>query len=63
VLGSRAGSVALGGVLLLIGLGVGLVMQTMVLAAQNAAEYRDLGAATSSVTILRQIGASAGWPR
>ncbi|MGI5270094.1 MFS transporter [Nonomuraea sp. CA-218870] len=51
---------ALAGALLLIGLGVGLVMQVMVLAAQNAVGHADLGAATSSVTFLRQIGASAG---
>ncbi|MEV0623317.1 MFS transporter [Nonomuraea sp. NPDC050404] len=52
--------VLLGLAMLLTGLGVGLVMQVMVLAAQNAVEYADLGAATSSVTFLRQIGASAG---
>lgn len=46
--------------MLLTGLGVGLVMQVMVLAAQNAVAYEDLGTATSSVTFLRQIGASAG---
>ncbi|MGN9781789.1 MFS transporter [Nonomuraea sp. ZG12] len=50
----------LAGVLLLVGLGVGLVMQVMVLAAQNSVAYADLGTATSSVTFLRQIGASAG---
>ncbi|MFI7634303.1 MDR family MFS transporter [Nonomuraea sp. NPDC049400] len=55
-----ADPLALAGAMLLTGLGVGLVMQTMVLAAQNAVEYADLGAATSSVTFLRQIGASAG---
>jgi EmrB/QacA subfamily drug resistance transporter len=46
--------------LLLVGLGVGMVMQVMVLVAQNGAEHRDLGAATSAVTFLRQIGASTG---
>ncbi|WP_240506293.1 MFS transporter [Thermoactinospora rubra] len=46
--------------LLLLGLGVGLVMQVMVLAAQNAVPYADLGAATSAVTLLRQVGASLG---
>ncbi|MFC4112980.1 MDR family MFS transporter [Nonomuraea zeae] len=51
---------ALAGAMLVTGLGVGLVMQVMVLAAQNAVEYADLGTATSSVTFLRQIGASAG---
>ena len=46
--------------LLLVGLGVGMVMQVMVLVAQNGAAHRDLGAATSAVTFLRQIGASTG---
>ena len=46
--------------LLLVGVGVGLVMQVMVLVAQNGAEHRDLGAATSAVTFVRQIGASVG---
>ncbi|MGH8881335.1 MAG: MFS transporter, partial [Stackebrandtia sp.] len=43
-----------------IGLGVGLVMQVMLLVVQNSVGYADLGTATSSVTFLRQIGASAG---
>jgi MFS family permease len=60
VVGARGGVVAIGGVMLLTGLGVGLVMQVMVLATQNAVPYADLGAATSSVTFLRQIGASTG---
>lgn len=51
---------SLAAAMLLTGLGIGLVMQVMVLAAQNAVPYRDLGAATSAVTFLRQIGASAG---
>jgi EmrB/QacA subfamily drug resistance transporter len=46
--------------LLVIGLGIGLVMQVMVLVAQNGVPYRDLGAATSTVTFLRQIGAATG---
>jgi EmrB/QacA subfamily drug resistance transporter len=48
------------GVMVLIGLGVGLVMQVMVLTAQNSVSYGDLGTATSTVTFLRQVGASAG---
>jgi EmrB/QacA subfamily drug resistance transporter len=51
---------AIGGLMIIVGLGIGLVMQVMVLAAQNAADYRDLGVATASVTFLRQIGASLG---
>jgi EmrB/QacA subfamily drug resistance transporter len=48
------------GALLLVGLGVGMVMQVMVLVAQNSTGQRDLGAATSAVAFLRQIGASTG---
>jgi len=57
---NRAQPLAIAGVMIIIGLGIGLVMQVMVLAAQNAAAYADLGVATSSVTFLRQIGASLG---
>ncbi|MBT2512266.1 MFS transporter [Arthrobacter sp. ISL-30] len=46
--------------MLLLGLGIGLVMQVMVLVVQNSVERRDLGAATSTVTFLRQVGASVG---
>ncbi|WP_078901002.1 MFS transporter [Actinacidiphila yeochonensis] len=45
---------------LVFGLGLGLVMQVMVLAVQNAADYRDLGSATSGATFFRSIGASFG---
>jgi hypothetical protein len=36
--------------LLVLGLGIGLFLQVMVLIVQNTAAHRDLGAATSSVT-------------
>ncbi|REE96353.1 MFS transporter [Thermomonospora umbrina] len=45
---------------LVLGLGLGLVMQVIVIAAQNAVPYRDLGAATSGVTYFRSIGGSFG---
>ncbi|WP_119727140.1 MFS transporter [Thermomonospora amylolytica] len=48
------------GYLLLLGLGLGLVMQVTVIAAQNAVPYRDLGAATAGVTFFRSIGGSFG---
>ena len=57
---STAQPLAIAGIMIIVGLGIGLVMQVMVLAAQNAAAYADLGVATSSVTFLRQIGASLG---
>jgi MFS family permease len=60
VMASDTGAHAITAVMAVIGLGVGLVMQVMVLAAQNAVVYDDLGTATSTVTFLRQIGASAG---
>jgi EmrB/QacA subfamily drug resistance transporter len=45
---------------LLLGLGLGMVMQVLVLAAQNAVDYRLLGVATSGSTLFRQVGGSIG---
>ena len=42
------------------GLGLGLVMQVLILAVQNAVSYQDLGSATSGATFFRSIGASFG---
>ncbi|WP_433466799.1 MFS transporter [Spirillospora sp. CA-128828] len=44
----------------LLGFGLGLVMQVLVIAVQNAVTYEDLGSATSGVTFFRQIGGSFG---
>ncbi|GAB91873.1 MDR family MFS transporter [Gordonia rhizosphera] len=46
--------------LFILGFGLGMVMQVLVLAVQNAVEYRDLGAGTSGATFFRTIGASVG---
>ena len=46
--------------MLLLGLGMGLVMQVLVIAVQNAVDYRDLGVATSGNTLFRSIGGSVG---
>ncbi|MDB4886712.1 MAG: drug resistance transporter, EmrB/QacA subfamily [Gemmatimonadetes bacterium] len=46
--------------MLVLGLGIGMVMQVLVIAVQNAAEYRDLGVATSGATLFRLIGGSLG---
>jgi Na+/melibiose symporter-like transporter len=46
--------------MLVLGLGLGLVMQVLVLVTQNAVDYRDLGVATSSATLFRQVGGSIG---
>ena len=42
------------------GFGLGLVMQPITLAVQNAMEPSEIGVATSSATFFRQMGATAG---
>ena len=44
----------------LVGAGLGLTMQVMVLAVQNSVPYKDLGTATSSAAFFRSIGGSVG---
>jgi EmrB/QacA subfamily drug resistance transporter len=44
----------------LFGFGLGFTLQTIVTAIQNAVEFRDMGAATSSATFFRQMGGSIG---
>jgi len=46
--------------MLVLGLGLGMVMQVLVIAVQNAVDYRDLGVATSGATLFRLIGGSLG---
>ncbi len=43
-----------------LGVGIGATMQVLVIAVQNAVEYRDLGAGTSGATFFRSIGGSFG---
>ncbi|MEA2529291.1 MAG: hypothetical protein QOG89_935 [Thermomicrobiales bacterium] len=44
----------------LFGGGLGLTLQTIVVAVQNAVEMRDMGAATSSTTFFRSLGGAVG---
>lgn len=44
----------------LLGAGLGMVMQVLVLAAQNSVEKSQMGVATSSTTLFRSIGSSIG---
>jgi EmrB/QacA subfamily drug resistance transporter len=46
--------------MLVLGMGLGLVMQVLVLAVQNAVRPEELGTATSSATFFRSIGGSFG---
>ncbi|MCK0117039.1 EmrB/QacA subfamily drug resistance transporter [Isoptericola sp. CG 20/1183] len=43
-----------------LGMGLGMVTQVLVIAVQNAVAYRDLGTATSGATYFRTIGSSVG---
>jgi EmrB/QacA subfamily drug resistance transporter len=46
--------------LFVVGLGIGLVIQVLVLAVQNAVDYSQLGVATSGATLFRLIGGALG---
>jgi EmrB/QacA subfamily drug resistance transporter len=48
------------GYMFVLGLGIGSVMQVLVLAVQNAVDYADLGVATSGATLFRSIGGAVG---
>ena len=43
-----------------VGIGVGMTMQNLVLAVQNTVPLRDLGAASASVTFFRSLGGTIG---
>jgi EmrB/QacA subfamily drug resistance transporter len=44
----------------ILGLGLGMVLQVLMLAVQNDAPYEDLGVATAGATLFRSIGGSLG---
>ena len=46
--------------MLVLGVGIGLCMQVLVIIVQNTSDYRDLGVATSGVTFFRTLGSSFG---
>jgi EmrB/QacA subfamily drug resistance transporter len=48
--------------MLVVGLGLGFVMQVLVLAVQNAVDYEDLGVATATATLFRSMGGAIGVP-
>ncbi|KOX16959.1 MDR family MFS transporter [Nocardiopsis sp. NRRL B-16309] len=59
-MGPDSSQVVMGAYFFVLGFGLGLVMQVVVLVVQNGAEYRDLGVATSSATFFRSIGGAFG---
>jgi hypothetical protein len=56
----QTGTLEAASYMLVLGLGLGFVMQVLVLAVQNAVSYSQLGIATSSATLFRSIGGSLG---
>jgi EmrB/QacA subfamily drug resistance transporter len=46
--------------MVLMGLGLGQMMQTLTIASQNSVEAKDIGVATSSSTFFRQMGGTLG---
>ncbi|NBR25637.1 MAG: MFS transporter, partial [Micrococcales bacterium] len=46
--------------MVIMGLGLGQMMQTLTIASQNAVEAKDIGVATSSATFFRQMGGTLG---
>lgn len=52
--------VLVGSFLFILGIGMGMLMQNLVLAVQNSAKANDLGAASSMVTFFRSLGGTIG---
>ncbi|WP_143466110.1 MDR family MFS transporter [Kribbella sp. ALI-6-A] len=57
---AHTGKMTLWGFMVILGVGIGLVMQNLVLAAQNDVPARELGAATSAVSFFRSMGGTIG---
>jgi len=59
-IGVTTGAWEMSAYMFVFGAGLGLVMSVLVVAAQNAVPYEELGVATSSTTFFRMIGGSFG---
>lgn len=60
VIGPDTSLVGLSLLMAMFGLGLGNILQSTILAIQNASAPREIGVATSSATFFRQIGATLG---
>jgi EmrB/QacA subfamily drug resistance transporter len=60
MLSASTSSLVMDSYFFLLGLSLGLILQVLVIAVQNSADYADLGAATSGATFFRSIGGSFG---
>ncbi len=59
-LSTTTSSLELNAYFFILGLGLGFILQVLVIAVQNSADYADLGAATSGNTFFRTIGGAFG---
>ena len=57
---AKTGVVLLAAYMMVLGIGVGMLMQNLVLAAQNDVPAAELGAATSTLTFFRSMGGAIG---
>ncbi|HVA07456.1 MAG TPA: MFS transporter [Acidimicrobiales bacterium] len=60
LIGEHTGAWVMAGYMFVFGVGLGLIMQVLVIAVQNAVSYEDLGVATSSATFYRMLGGCFG---
>jgi EmrB/QacA subfamily drug resistance transporter len=60
LIGQYTGAWVMAAYMFVFGVGLGLIMQVLIVAVQNAVSYDDLGVATSSATFFRMIGGSFG---
>ncbi len=60
MIGVATGAWTMAAYMVVFGLGLGLILQVLTVAVQNAVPYEELGTATSGVTFFRMIGGSFG---
>jgi EmrB/QacA subfamily drug resistance transporter len=60
LLGTDSSNLESASFMVVLGVGLGLVMQILVLASQNEASVEDLGVATSTINFFRSVGGSVG---
>jgi MFS family permease len=60
LISTTTGAWTLAGMLFIIGVGLGLFMQTLILAVQNSIPHEYMGVGTASVTFFRTLGGAVG---
>jgi MFS family permease len=60
LIGEHTGAWVMAAYMAVFGVGLGLIMQVLVVAVQNAVSYKDLGVATSNATFFRGLGGCFG---